>query len=763
MTDCGAQVGCPDPSCVGCTNTASDSTNCGGCGSATFGCASGDACVDSTCTPEITCTTTADCATNGADPNTICQNGICGCATGQTDCGSTTGCTNTTMDPNNCNTCGNACNATGENGACVGGTCELGTPTPTPTPNGQPVLAPSLIETFGVQIGNTVTKSVTLTNDQPDNPLNLTAITIAVTSPTGAAVEWSETDSCGINDPTGTSSPMLSEEGHPGSQCTIMVTFSPMVGGEQIASLSIASDFTGTAPAVELIGSAPNAPTPTSTGSSGGGPGIPPAPQIIPSSITFGPEIVGGTSDPQTVTLTNQSSIPLVINASPASPPAPAGVAVTGPFAIASDNCSGVTLDANGKCTVTVEFMPVVAGPKTGTLTFGDNAVSNILHPQNVQLLGTGSVTSASPTPSGPVPPPPEISPSSIDFGTETVGVATGSHTVTVINQSSIPLAMASPATSIVGPFAIASDTCSGATVGGNASCVVTLTFTPTGAGPVTGTLSFLDNASTSVINPQTVVQLRGSGTFATPVPTPGGQTPPPPVISPAQISFGSEIVGGVSAAQAVTLSNQSSVPLVMSTTTVTGEFAIASDACSNMTVSAGGKCIVMVTFNPIGAGAQSGALSFSDNAPPNIENPQKVSLTGEGSTSTPAPTAAPPGQSASSSISPPNLNFAAVAVGTTSPPMTAKITSTSPTVPLSISSVTITSNGGAGVASQFSETDSCTGSLGNGQSCTVSVTFTPANTGAQQASLVFNDNVAANVLDPQAVALAGTGSAPSH
>jgi len=202
---------------------------------------------------------------------------------------------------------------------------------------------------------------------------------------------------------------------------------------------------------------------------------------------------------------------------------------------------------------------------------------------------------------------------------------------------------------------------------------------------------------------------------------------------------------------------------MASSAETVTGPFTIVTgtDLCSGVTLNADGKCTVYVAFAPTIAGSQGGSLAFTDNAVSNPEQPQAVHLAGTGTLSTPVPTSAP-GQSASATISPSRLSLGPVEVGNTSAPMSVKITSTSLTTALVISAVTITSAGGASVAAQFAETDDCTtGSLIDGQSCTVSVTFTPAAAGSVQASLVFNDNVPFNITNPQSVALSGTGSSP--
>jgi len=57
-----------------------------------------------------------------------------------------------------------------------------------------------------------------------------------------------------------------------------------------------------------------------------------------------------------------------------------------------------------------------------------------------------------------------------------------------------------------------------------------------------------------------------------------------------------------------------------------------------------------------------------------------------------------------------------------------------------------------------FAVTSECKETLAPGQSCQVSVTFTPTGTTEQTGALTINDNV---IGSPQTVGLSGTGKAP--
>ena len=84
---------------------------------------------------------------------------------------------------------------------------------------------------------------------------------------------------------------------------------------------------------------------------------------------------------------------------------------------------------------------------------------------------------------------------STINFSTVKVGTKSSARTVTLTNHLSGALAFTSVVAST--GFALASNTC-GANIAAGASCTVGVTFSPTAAGQVTGTLTFTDSALTS-------------------------------------------------------------------------------------------------------------------------------------------------------------------------------------------------------------------------------------------------------------------------
>ena len=156
------------------------------------------------------------------------------------------------------------------------------------------------------------------------------------------------------------------------SNCVINVTFTPTASGSRSGSLTLTDNASSSPQIVSLSG----------TGT---------APVVsLSAPLTFSPQLVGTTSNSQTVTLTNTGNGSLTFTA----------IAVTGPFAIAASGTTCSTsnpVGAAATCTVAVTFTPSTAGAASGSLSFSDNAPGS---PQAVALSGTGQDFSFAP-PSG--------------------------------------------------------------------------------------------------------------------------------------------------------------------------------------------------------------------------------------------------------------------------------------------------------------------------------------------------------------------------
>lgn len=212
--------------------------------------------------------------------------------------------------------------------------------------------------------------------------------------------------------------------------------------------------------------------------------------------------------------------------------------------------------------------------------------------------------------------------------------------------------------------------------------------------------------------------------------------------IVPQSINFGNQTQNVRSAVQTVQVTNEGTAPLSITQITFTetdstgflNDFA-ETDNCVGTVPASGGTCNINITFTPSTAKAESGEFKIADNA---AGSPQVIKVSGNGVTVATAVT-----------ITPTSLAFGNITVGDSSSAQTVTITNTG-TQTLTISN--ITANG------DFSQTNTC-GALQNvlnvGQSCAISVTFSPTSSGARNGSLAISDNATGS---PQSVALSGTG-----
>jgi hypothetical protein len=172
-------------------------------------------------------------------------------------------------------------------------------------------------------------------------------------------------------------------------------------------------------------------------------------------SLTFPNQIVGTTSSPRQVKLTNSGTKPVTVSS----------ITSSGDFSQTND-CPA-TLNIFKGCMITVTFAPTAIGTRSGAVTITDNAAGS---PQTISLTGTGADLT--------------FSPPSLDFGSEAVGTTSPSQTIQVTNGSSsttVDLLGISVQGTNRTDFAEA-NTC-GSTLGPGASCSIAVTFTPTAAG----------------------------------------------------------------------------------------------------------------------------------------------------------------------------------------------------------------------------------------------------------------------------------------
>lgn len=195
-------------------------------------------------------------------------------------------------------------------------------------------------------------------------------------------------------------------------------------------------------------------------------------------------------------------------------------------------------------------------------------------------------------------------------------------------------------------------------------------------------------------------------------------------------VSFAAQPVDTISKPKAVKLTNTGAEALTISSMKTSGEFKTAS-TCGN-SVASGASCKISVTFETATAGSHQGLITLNDSA---SSKPQVIELYGVGTALT---------------LSPANLNFGSVKVGSKSSPQPFTVTNVSDYA-VNISSITL----GGRDPRDFSETDNCVPKLAANSTCTVNVTFAPTTTGTLTGQAY---PVAPGGTQPGNVALTGKG-----
>ncbi len=207
---------------------------------------------------------------------------------------------------------------------------------------------------------------------------------------------------------------------------------------------------------------------------------------INPTTLSFASQLVGASSAPSTVTITNTGTANLLVGA----------IAIGGTngsdFSKTADSCSSATVNPNASCTVGVTFTPSAMGNRTAVLSIADNGTGSV---QTVGLSGTGAAPSAS------------ASPANLTFTGQLVGTTSDAQLVTLNNSGNMALAVSKVAVS--GDFNQTNNCGSSVAAGG--TCTINITFAPKSGGSVTGSLTITDNNNGTAGSTQSIT-LSGTG-----------------------------------------------------------------------------------------------------------------------------------------------------------------------------------------------------------------------------------------------------------
>jgi hypothetical protein len=430
---------------------------------------------------------------------------------------------------------------------------------------------------------------------------------------------------------------------------------------------------------------------------------------LSPLALDFG-TIADNAAADQSIAVANPG--PLVVNLISA--------VVSGPnsadFRVISNGCP-TRLVPGDSCLITVRFLPAaVAATPTSRSAFLDVADDAFDTPQNIPLKGTG-------TPRDDL----AITPSPVDFKDREAATTSAPQQVKIHNTAGFQLALRSIdlTDDTNSEFILDRGECLNAPLRPRGTCVVTVSFSPKVATPVTATLTVIDETGDGPHK----VRLEGTGR--------------PPGVShleidpPDPVDFGTQNVNVPGPTLKIKLISTGTKDLYIGQIDLggaqKGDFSIANDGCSRKTMAPKSDCAVLVSFHPLAGGVRQANLVVSDNAG---ENPHLVSLIGTGSIP------------AQLDVSPSSLWFPE----SKSLPVT--LTS-SGSAPVTIARISVSGPG----ADDFRTMHKCPKSLPPGETCIVQVTFRPQSPGSRNATLSIVEG------SPDAtshtVPLAGTSKSP--
>jgi hypothetical protein len=233
------------------------------------------------------------------------------------------------------------------------------------------------------------------------------------------------------------------------ASCRIDVSFMPAAAGSREADLIIASDASGEAPRVRLVGTGRPPP---------GAPAI----ELDRDTIDFG-EVQIGTSGSQTVRITSRGETPLRIAAIQGSGQS---------FTVDAGDCVERDIAEGETCAFTVSFAPIDVAPFVGAVTIESNTAGT---PHTIPISGAGAGTAHL-----------VVDPASVDFGAHRRDEKPPSMSVTVTNDGNLPSTIGtvsipdSPRDPDGGAvFELRVNECGGLTVDASASCRIEVVFNP--------------------------------------------------------------------------------------------------------------------------------------------------------------------------------------------------------------------------------------------------------------------------------------------
>jgi P pilus assembly chaperone PapD len=305
---------------------------------------------------------------------------------------------------------------------------------------------------------------------------------------------------------------------------------------------------------------------------------------VSPTSLSFGSVATGSTAS-QSATISNTGNSSVAISQ----------IGATGTGFSTSGIALPVTLAAGQSKSFSVTFTPASAGSLSGSVTVVSNATNS---PATITLSGAG------------IQPQISVIPSSISFGSVTVGVS-NTQTITIRNAGTATLTVTQA--SLAGTGFTSSGLVLPLSIPAGGSSAFTVGFAPASAGSFSGSITFVSNTPNSPL----VVPISGTGVAS--------------ILqlsaSPASLSFGS-LTTGTSATQSVTISNTGNSSVSISQVSASGAGFSTSGIALPLSLAAGQSTSFSVSFAPASAGSLAGSVTVVSNA---TNSPLVVALSGTG------------------------------------------------------------------------------------------------------------------------------------
>jgi hypothetical protein len=420
---------------------------------------------------------------------------------------------------------------------------------------------------------------------------------------------------------------------------------------------------------------------------------------IAPTNIDFGNQVAGTASNPWTVNISNEGATAVSLTSFQ--------LTDANDFAIGG-NC-GPTLAAYSSCQLTVTFTPMGVQNYVATLTVRDSGTPSAL---TVTLNGTG--ISGTPVV--------QIAPTAVTFASTPVGTTSNPWTLNFSNEGNTAVTISSLLLSDTKDFSFSS--ACGTVVAAYSSCNILVYFTPQSSGALSGTLTLKSNGNPATL----VVTLNGNGAAKSSTVQ----------LAPTGLTFADTAVGTTNGPQTLVFSNTGTAAVTISTIVLSDTKDYSFTTGCGGTVAANSSCNLYVTFTPQGSGALPASITVNSSGSPAAVS---ATLNGNGTTT----------GGATLQVSPTAGHFGNVVVGTTS---SIQFTVTN----LSAQVITLYGDTYTGYP-VFSLTGTCSGTLAAYSSCTLTMYFTPQQTGLQGTTLTVNSSAT----DPAVqVPIDGTGVAAS-